>query len=181
MMKKILTTALLCLGLSAPVFATDNIVVQSEDPALEKALDKEIKKELEMCLNAVGDTKQVGHRLYVEYTAYGSYDKKYGCGGNFSVSGLAEVKHNSETNKYTIVDLDVLANVAIEYTYIDSMSISNDGILTLHTLSYGDGDVQHNPRDKYTAKIRLWDMKLLSNQFTGRVPDEREAETEEEY
>lgn len=176
-MKKILTTALLCLGLSIPVLATAVV----DDPALEKALDKEIKKELEMCLDVIHDIKQVGHRMYVHYVAYGSYDKEYGCGGNFSFGALAEVQRNLETNKYTIVDLNVLANVAIEYTYIDSIRISDDGILTLNTSSYGDGDAQHNPRDKYTAKIRLWDMKLLSNQFTGRIIDERGEETEEEY
>lgn len=178
MMKKILTTALLCLGLSIPVLATAVV----DDPALEKALNKEIKKELEMCLDWIRDKKQVGHRLYVNYTAIGSYDKEYGCGGQFpAISGLAEVQHNLETDEYTIVDLDVLANVAIEYTYIDSMSISNDGILTLHTVSKADNYSHFPPLDKYTAKIRLWDMKLLSNQFTGRIIDERGEETEEEY
>lgn len=53
MMKKILTTALLCLGLSIPVLATAVV----DDPALEKALNKEIKKELEMCLDWIRDKK----------------------------------------------------------------------------------------------------------------------------
>lgn len=168
MIKKTLTTALLCLGLglSAPIFAS------VDNPALEKALDKKIKNELEMCLDTITQIENIGQRYFIVYTPYGSYSKEDDfCSGNITFSGLAEARYDYDTGKYTIVTLDILENISIEFTYIDEMIIS-DGILTLHTRSYGSKDGQHRPRDQYVVKIRLWDMKLLSNQFVGRLPEE---------
>lgn len=159
MMKKLLATALLSLGLTTPALA--------DDPELERFLEKQVQSKLQTCVDGINQVKKVGNRYFVAYTAAGSYDKEFGCSGNASWSNLAELSYNN--GRYSVVNLDVLENQ--NFTYIENMSISDDGIATLDTLAYDDEDRQHNPRDKYRVKIRLLDMKVLSNQFIGRAPE----------
>lgn len=159
MMKKLLATALLSLGFATPAFAND--------PELERFLEKQVQSKLQTCVDGIDQVKKVGNRHFVAYTVAGSYDKEFGCSGNASSSNLAELSYNN--GRYSAVNLNVLENQ--NFAYIENMSISDNGIATLDTLAYGDDDGQHNPRDKYRVKIRLIDMKVLSNQFMGRSPE----------
>lgn len=79
--------------------------------------------------------------------------------------------YHSGTGKYSVIDLNVIEKYQ-NFAYIDSMEISDDGILSVVGLAYGDKDGQHRPRDKYLMKIRLFDKKLLGNQFIGRLPED---------
>lgn len=155
-MKKLLSTILLGFGLVSSALAND--------PALERFLEKQVQSKLETCVDTISQVETIGNRYFVVYTVAGSYDQSFGCSGNATWSNLAELTYHN--GRYSVVNLNVLENQ--NFTYIENMDISDDGIATLDTLAYGSKDSQHHPRDKYRVKIRLVDMKVLSNQFIGR-------------
>lgn len=157
MMKKYVLPMLLGLGLSMSVSAYNN-------SQLEAALERTLKKQEEVCLDGIYQVETINNRYFVQYTANS-------CGGNLTWSALAEMVYHSGTGKYSVIDLNVIEKYQ-NFAYIDSMEISDDGILSVVGLAYGDKDGQHRPRDKYLMKIRLFDKKLLSNQFIGRLPED---------
>lgn len=165
-MKKLIISSLLGLCLTTPAFAND--------PQLERVLEKQVKNKLERCFGGVNQVENIGSRYFATYTWEGSYDKNHKqtgsleCSGNTSGSGLAELSYNN--GRYSVVNVDMFENNA-DFAYISNMSISDDGIATLDTVTYGRNDTQHNPRDQYQIKLRLVDMKVLSNQFIGRAPE----------
>ena len=159
------TAILFCstLGFAAPALANE--------AAIERLLDKQLKNQQEVCLDGIDQIKKIKNRYFVVYTAAGSYDKESKmCGGNAAWSNFAELTY--QNGRYAIVNLNLLESLdsRVSFALIDNMNISEDGIATLNTLSYGKNDTQHHPRDKHQVKVRLLDMKVLSTKFMGRAP-----------
>lgn len=152
------TAILFCstLGFTAPALANE--------AAIERLLDRQLKNQQEDCLGWIDQITKINNRYFVAYTAAA-------CGGNATASQLAELTY--QNGRYSITNLNLLKSldISIPFTYIDSMDISENGIATLNTLSYGENDSQHYPRDKHQIKVRLFDMKVLSTKFMGRAPE----------
>lgn len=157
-MKKIVTTAFIAMFISLPTWANGSDIEQTLERAAQKA---------GYCVDGVSSVKPIGSRYFAAYTAFGSYDSDSGCSGNASWSQLAELSYRN--GRYVVNNLNILENH--NFTYIDDIRISDDGIATLTTRAYSHSDTQHNPRDKRTVRIRLIDGTILNDRFNGRVEE----------